>query len=996
MIIDEAHALKHGFDPKGSNRNRVLGMALGHPVASSDEYPWYQRRVRRVLLLSATPFEYDYRDVFNQLDVLGFGDAKLQDADGGNPISVRRLDDPECEEEEKREVLKRMLLRRVGYLKIADQKYSKNMYRREWRAGGYDAPSSPMRLEDPKQRLVVGLIQKKVAEALRDKRFNNHFQIGMLSSFESFLETVGHRKRLARQNVDGNHDGERRHFEGEQEASVDERRGADTFSLATVVDSYSKEFGEPLPHPKLDATARSLASAFDTGDKALVFVRRVATVTELKKKLDTIFDDWIYSKMVAALPELKEPIDGLFSRYRQERERASTGPKEDSSHEEVDQVEEDLRHAVVDDEGGNDTFFAWFFRGEGPGRVLSGAAFQKNRLSSMASVYSTLFEDDYVAWLLGQPSDPLEQLANMLARSPADLQAELKQLAYNYFRSRSQQKSGYPRFYVVEAYQAAALQLLRDRDGDLGPRASVVLQERFPLVVDGRADAPERFPPPSDGIGIVTFFTELVKTPNLRRAIWPEDEAGEFRERFRNRERRRELISAMSRLGASYIDLYLTAIRRLGSFGTRKEMDAEQPERVLTEDFIELLTRQSTTPGFHAFRELSGAAAAFETLLSVNFPDAHHVPLAELPEMFGRSLQHQVPVGRMSGGVNKRLVQQFRMPGFPLTLVTTDVLQEGEDLHTFCRRVIHYGITWTPSAMEQRTGRIDRIGSLVQRHLDGRAHAPGDDELIQVYYPHLRDTVEVLQVRRVLVRLNKFLRMIHRSENLSDTDESRIDIAQEAIRRLEEVPRIEGLLESAFPVHPPWLCGTALACDIQRLDITALERHLGELWSSLVETWDLAVESTGNPRRLAGTVALSSGRCIRADERSTPSVERRQPFTLELRSLIAGDATLLECTSPVGQIDLDDPDESDHLYELQQRLGAVRICAVHDFIRRKYEVSVKGDRVFHLDTTCYAEIERLVLRTVETADLIESEMLDRDSEPEAWLRGTEERADAEA
>jgi len=116
--------------------------------------------------------------------------------------------------------------------------------------------------------------------------------------------------------------------------------------------------------------------------------------------------------------------------------------------------------------------------------------------------------------------------------------------------------------------------------------------------------------------------------------------------------------------------------------------------------------------------------------------------LPELARLYGVTLQKQVPVGRMSGGVNQRLVRQFRMPGFPLVLVTTDVLQEGEDLHTFCRRVVHYGIAWTPSAMEQRTGRIDRIGGLVQ--LDGSTEAPDADDLIQVYYPHLRDTVELL------------------------------------------------------------------------------------------------------------------------------------------------------------------------------------------------------------------------------------------------------------
>jgi hypothetical protein len=33
-----------------------------------------------------------------------------------------------------------------------------------------------------------------------------------------------------------------------------------------------------------------------------------------------------------------------------------------------------------------------------------------------------------------------------------------------------------------------------------------------------------------------------------------------------------------------------------------------------------------------------------------------------------------------------------------LVLITTEVLQEGEDLHTFCSRVVHYGITMPVSS----------------------------------------------------------------------------------------------------------------------------------------------------------------------------------------------------------------------------------------------------------------------------------------------------------
>ena len=448
----------------------------------------------------------------------------------------------------------------------------------------------------------------------------------------------------------------------------------------------------------------------------------------------------------------------------------------------------------------------------------------------------------------------------------------------------------------------------------------------------------------------------------------------------------------MARLGATFIDLYLTFIGLIRSFRVRAEMKGDRPEQTFVQAFLDLLERQSRERGFHAFAELSKASAAFDTILAVNFPQAHHADLWLLPEMFGRGLQHQIPVGRMSGGVNKRLVQQFRMPGFPLVLATTDVLQEGEDLHVFCRRVIHYGITWTPSAMEQRTGRIDRIGSLVQRELDGRTHPPEGDELIQVYYPHLEDTVEVFQVRRVLERLNKFLRMTHRGERAAETDDSRVNVDREALRPVVTVPHIEGLLESAFPVPALWLRGVAMATDIHRPDVGAIEEALQEWWRGFVAHWGVRVERGGSLRRVAGTIAIQDWRCCPVTQVDPARPVRQQPFVLALVSHRASGVTLVECSSPVGRLDLDDSGELDRLYELQQRLGLVRIAVEHDLRTRLYEVSVLGDRMFHLDTVQPEELEYLVRHTVEAADAIEMEMIGEDRSAEEWFReldGTE-------
>jgi hypothetical protein len=796
------------------------------------------------------------------------------------------------------------------------------------------------------------------------------------------VETVAHRRKRAGGNGEGSAPSgktadEERVFDGDQDATADERLGIDSHALATIGRSHRRKFGCGLPHPKLDATADALATAFGTGEKALVFVRRVATVAELKDKLDLIFNAWLRTKMDANLPALREKVADLFAQYAQERAGARPSTAVDSAP-----VEDAARIVYGDDEGGTDTFFAWFFRGDGPPGVLSGAAFQKNRLASDSSAYSTLFEDDHVAWLLGRPVDVLSELAARLRVSLEHLQERLRGRSFARFRARTKRQKGYPRFYVFEAYQIAALELLAELPDELGQRAKNVLAERYEVSGPETETPPTQFPGPEAGLGVTTFITELVKNQEVRAAIWPDDGGADFRARFRRREQRRELLSAMCRLGASFIDLYLLAIGQLGSFdlAERGGRSAEEhPEMTLARGFAGLLAGQRQEPGFNAFRELSQTAAAFDTLVAVNFHQVQSAALSDLAEIFGRALQHQVPVAGMAGGVNKRIVAQFRMPGFPLVLVTTEVLQEGEDLHTFCRRVIHYGIAWTPSALEQRTGRVDRIGSLLQRTLEGRSALPADEDFIQVHYPHLLDTVEVLQVRRVLERLNTFLRLIHRVLPEKKRTDSQVDVSHEILRPATDVAQIREPLQSAFPIHEGWLVGETPSIPAG-VDIAGLESHLAAVWSQLVATYGVRDLPTTNRRTCSGVFLLKGGRVLCAEEAAAVDNPRTQGLRLELRSQPHSDATLLHCASWVGLLDLDDDVVLDCLYDLHQELGLPKICARFDPRWREYHVSVEGDLLFTPDKLPAAEIKQLVLGILQIADRIEYELLGRDDD----------------
>jgi superfamily II DNA/RNA helicase len=69
----------------------------------------------------------------------------------------------------------------------------------------------------------------------------------------------------------------------------------------------------------------------------------------------------------------------------------------------------------------------------------------------------------------------------------------------------------------------------------------------------------------------------------------------------------------------------------------------------------------------------------------------------------------------VDSATRRRLLLTFNTPLFPEILIASSVLSEGVDLHLSCRHVIHHDLSWNPCTIEQRTGRVDRIGSRAER-----------------------------------------------------------------------------------------------------------------------------------------------------------------------------------------------------------------------------------------------------------------------------------------
>ncbi len=116
----------------------------------------------------------------------------------------------------------------------------------------------------------------------------------------------------------------------------------------------------------------------------------------------------------------------------------------------------------------------------------------------------------------------------------------------------------------------------------------------------------------------------------------------------------------------------------------------------------------------------------------------------------------------------------FNTPFYPEVLVASSVMAEGVDLHLDCRHTIHHDLDWNPSVLEQRTGRLDRLGS--------KAELTGNP--IVVYEPYVEGTQDEKQFRVVKDRERWFNVVMGEKMELDEWTTDRL---------AERVPLPEGL-----------------------------------------------------------------------------------------------------------------------------------------------------------------------------------------------------------
>ena len=927
VIIDEAHNLKHGLRIEdgrlrgGSNRNDVLAQVLGHPEITpfARFEDSYRPIAERVLLVSATPVEDSFKAMWNQVHLVG------KHAPAGRPDFSDLVSK---DEDVAKRCAHRLMVRRINAMTVSGEELTKNLYRRTWHQGGISTHDEPLAAGDLRQRLTVALVQKQVSDIV-SRKFNGSFQMGMLASFESFAQT-------ALKDDEGA-------FDGDQAEEAEERIGIDTRAINTLARDHYRQFDRELAHPKMDALVDDLSDVWSRGGKALVFVRRVASVAEVRRKLDETHDLWLLDYMRDTFPQRTwSGIQRLWPAYAEERAaHGREGGEVQAGDEEA---------------GGAETFFAWFFRGQGPdpkqvtarsGLVESGASLAR-KLRQESGAASTYFALPLLSMVLScHPDAVLEALAGRLGRPEQEVREELARRASHYLPSSAGRR------HRFDAVQAAGLELLDDpvvralrSSLDLDPAPT---PRSLVVDVDRELDTP-------------TFFSRLHEWPEMRQELLPDsDQTLGDRARLTRQILLSTLIGSSVRLGRPLIDLYASVSRATGGQSlTESAVDAS------IDDFLSLLegerARGISTGSWGELREI---ARDFDLLRVLNLPasEREDFSLAEAPVMCGTLLGAQQPAVGMAGSVNQTAVRQFRMPGYPRVLVCTDVLQEGEDLHTYCDRVIHYGVAWTPSAMEQRTGRIDRLNSLTERRfmqLDRQGHRVGETDKIQVQVPYLHDSIERVQALAVLRRMQKFTDLM-RSGADDRRDERRINLG-DAMIDVDEAPLFaQQPMRSAFDVQPRDVRGRARPVLVD-------ESTTKDWWGRVVASFDGLLEdgSVASLDRDDDLLVVYGSRHIE---------QRVQPFTAQLVSV--GTLPVVSIRSPVARkINLETEELEQELRGLLHRVTIVPT----DSQDRQYDVSLEGDVVLADPEHDRDRVQWLLVLLTREADRIERTLTQHDLE----------------
>lgn len=751
LIVDEAHNYKYGPDDEwqgASIRNEVTARFLGALEDSVvfNDFEGLKKKVKfplahKIICLSATPKDVSLSEIKNQFNCFSFKHSLSK---------AKTTDDIKG-------LFSKFLIRGNMEYTFSDESISRNQSREEYRKGNVNKSEAPevLEIKDDFQGIFWQLLQYQSLKQLTVKN-GVEFEMGMLAGFESYSLDIDKRwKKPGNDQPDKEYD---------LVATTKKRDSEDVNVIREIMSSYVKAFKDELPpHPKQSKFENEILQQLKVQEKSLTFVRRVMTAHELEsrilqkfekeivvegllnfkgrfetynsKDVKVLIESWRTKDIRSKLPDLfnklanKSSIKKLIQSYK-----TAEGLPVDSvdllkyAYTIQDDLKIELNNAIkkeaknvsqklevialsaieltkakfltlegLDDEGVEESY-------DVDDKYFFNDYFKKGR--DGYSLRTKMYRESWFELDLTH----LNNVMHVFKFDALALNTALKKINF-------QEKTKKSQIYDYFDYELAHW---------LGENSTIAYNYSEATLIPAMPEAE------------LTFLTRLLLDYCRAEFI-------EWLDKQRKKESPKILINELNTLEA-----ILQGIMRNGT-GLIPTFVADSSGVDFSEAMLDLIVAPDA-PFHFVLTEIKTIILDYDLVVTMNFRGKSSREISTI-------LRSLSPVLGISGLVKRNrsiVASQFRMPGYPYVLISTDILREGEDLHTYCQNVYHYGIAWNPSDMEQRTGRIDRINSLSYRKLI-KEGALGFDSKIHVFYPYLSQSIEVNQVVKLLTNINVFI-----------------------------------------------------------------------------------------------------------------------------------------------------------------------------------------------------------------------------------------------
>lgn len=428
-------------------------------------------------------------------------------------------------------------------------------------------------------------------------------------------------------------------------------------------------------HPKVEQTVRDALDAAERGEKTLVFCSRVATLDELRRRIDGIWLERVAARWREAYPGLADA--DLWDEHDGEghsRERGRHSQLQTRFHRPADPLYLALResylHTVV-------PIAQW---AGARADAVAGLATQKLRALRVGETAAHRRDYQLAKRCIEQAAVELRDREGPGIDATDDMLGALLDERF-----------------VVYGLDLEADEFEGDEIGDHAPTWSI--DPELVRVVIG------------EGGGLWAHLQDLLPADRGLRVRVVE-----------------QLARYLTMKQVPLIADLLTAARRDGL--TVDPVDAHALRR-FADQFWETRAGEPWAMRLAAFLEY------FEQR-----DERHRLEILDGPIKRADFVRHT-----KDGESRERLREAFNTPLYPMILLANEVMQEGLDLHRNCRRIVHHDLTWNPAQIEQRIGRIDRLGSLTHRLRNAKAEIHLD-----VLFPQVRRTIDERMYRTVRTR----------------------------------------------------------------------------------------------------------------------------------------------------------------------------------------------------------------------------------------------------